>query len=66
MGLLCGEDLSPSSSWAQAGSGKETDLTGDSVPPDLGVPAITVGPGDLLTPIGGVQGQAWYLECLSK
>lgn len=55
MGLLCGEDLSPSSSWAQAGSGKRTGLTGGSGPPDLGAPAITVGSGDLLTPISGVQ-----------
>ena len=63
VGFLCGEDMSPSYSRAQGGSGKGTDLTGGSVPPDIGVPAITVGPGDLLTPIGGVQS---HLECLLK
>lgn len=55
--LLCGEAMSLSR--AQGGSGKGADLSGGSVPPDLDVSAITVGPGDLLTPISGVQSQAW-------
>lgn len=52
MGLLCGEALSQSSSRAQGGSGKETDLSGGSKHPALDVPVnVTMGVDGPVTPL---------------